>query len=114
MQSGRLRYRLRFERPLRIKDDTGEVIVDRWVEAFTVWGAVEPLTGREYLASAEFRPGVNTRIRVRWRAELDTSLRVVHPDGTVYDIAAILPVQGLHKEVQVMCGSGVITEGGQP
>jgi SPP1 family predicted phage head-tail adaptor len=113
MQAGRLRYRLRFEKPVRISDESGEVIVDQWVEAFTVWGSVEPLTGREYLASAEFRPGVTTRIRVRWRDDLDTSLRVLHA-GTVYDIQAVLPVMGLHKEAQVMCGSGVVTDGGQP
>ncbi|WP_459252743.1 phage head closure protein [Paraburkholderia sp. RL18-103-BIB-C] len=114
MQAGRMRYRLTFEKPVRIRDESGEVIVDQWIEAFKVWGAVEPLTGREYMASAEFRPGVSTRIRVRWRDDLDTSLRVVHQDGTVYDIVAVLPVQGLHKEAQVMCGSGVVTEGGQP
>jgi SPP1 family predicted phage head-tail adaptor len=113
MQAGRLRYRLRFERPVRIRDESGEMIVDQWVEAFTVWGSVEPLTGREYLASAEFRPGVSTRIRVRWRDDLDASLRVLHA-GTVYDIQAVLPVMGLHKEAQLMCGSGVITDGGQP
>lgn len=113
MQAGRLRYRLRFEKPVRIRDESGEVIVDQWVEAFTVWGAVEPLTGREYLASAEFRPGVSTRIRVRWRDDIDASLRILHA-GIVYDIQAVLPLMGLHKEAQVMCGSGVVTEGGQP
>lgn len=113
MQAGRLRYRLRFEKPVRIRDESGEVIVDQWVEAFTVWGAVEPLTGREYLTSAEFRPGVSTRIRVRWRDDLDASLRVLHA-GVVYDIQAVLPVMGLHQEALLMCGSGIVTEGGQP
>nr|WP_132452323.1 phage head closure protein [Paraburkholderia sp. BL8N3] len=88
-------------------------MVDSWVEAFTVWGSIEPLTGREFMTAAEFRPGVTTRIRVRWRNDLDTTLRVNH-DGVLYNIDAVLPVQGLHKEAQVMCGSGVITEGGQP
>ncbi len=113
MQAGRLRYRLRFEKPVRIRDESGEMIVDQWVEAFTVWGSVEPLAGREYLASAEFRPGVSTRVRVRWRPDLDTTLRISF-DGALYDIAAILSAQGLHKEVQVMCGTGVVTDGGQP
>jgi SPP1 family predicted phage head-tail adaptor len=114
MQAGRMRYRLTFEKPVRIKDESGEVIVDQWIEAFTVWGSVEPISGREYLSAAEFRAGVTTRIRVRWRDDLDATLRIVHQDGTVYDIAAVLPVMGLHKEAQLMCGTGVVTQGGQP
>lgn len=113
MQAGRMRYRLTFERPVRIKNESGEVIVDSWVEVFTVWGSLEPITGREYLSASEFRSGVTTRARIRWRDDLDTTLRMVH-QGTVYNIDAILPTQGLHKEAQIMCGSGVINEGGQP
>jgi len=37
-----------------------------------------------------------------------------HYGVTEGDIDAVLAVQGLHKEAQIMCGSGVITEGGQP
>jgi SPP1 family predicted phage head-tail adaptor len=115
MQAGRIRYRLRFEKPMCIKDDTGEVIVDQWVEAFEVWGSLEPVSGREYMSASEFRAGVTTKVRVRWRAGLDASMRIVSKsDGTIYDISTILPVQGLHKEAVIMCSSGVVTEGGQP
>jgi SPP1 family predicted phage head-tail adaptor len=112
-QAGRYRYRLRFEEPVRIMDERGESIIDHWAEVFTVWGSLEPLTGREYMASSEFRSGITTKARVRWRVDLDASLRIVC-QGVVYNIEAILPTQGLHKEAQIMCGSGVITHGGQP
>ncbi|ACC72546.1 phage head closure protein [Paraburkholderia phymatum] len=113
MQAGRLRYRLTFEKPVRLLDETGEVIVDQWVKAFTVWGSLEPLSGREYLSASEFRAGITTRVRVRWRSDLDPAMRI-RCDEVTYDIAAILPVMGLHKEAQIMCQSGVVTTGGQP
>ncbi|HEY2023568.1 phage head closure protein [Paraburkholderia sp.] len=113
MQAGRIRYRLTFERAVKLKNDAGEIIVDEWVVAFRVWGSIEPVSGREYLTASEFRAGITTRIRVRWRDDLDPSLRIVCA-GTIYNIDAILPVQGLHREAQIMCGSGVITEGGSP
>jgi SPP1 family predicted phage head-tail adaptor len=113
MQAGRLRYRLTFEKPVRVLDETGEVIVDQWVEAFTVRGALEPLTGREYLSASEFRASITTRARIRWRSDLDPAMRIVC-QGVTYEIDAILPVMGLHKEAQIMCRSGVNTSGGQP
>lgn len=113
MQAGSLRYRLTFEKPVRILDGDGEVIVDRWVEAFTVWGSLEPLSGREYMSASEFRAGVTTRARIRWRGDLDPAMRI-RCKGVTYDIASILPVMGLHEEAQIMCGSGINTSGGQP
>ena len=113
MQAGSLRFRLTFEKPVRLLDESGEVIVDQWIEAFTVWGSLEPLTGREYMSASEFRAGITTRARVRWRRDLDPAMRI-RCNGVTYDIAAILPVMGLHEEVQIMCQSGVVTSGGQP
>lgn len=88
-----------------------------------MWAAIETLRGMEYLASAEFRAGVTTRIRVRWRDDLTSAMRVlfrlVRSDGTVvretvYDIQSVLPQYQSMSEVHLMCADGVITEGGQP
>jgi SPP1 family predicted phage head-tail adaptor len=114
MRAGTLRYRVSLQRPVRLKDDTGEVIVDQWAEIDRVWAAFEPVSGREYLASSDFRASVTTRIRIRWRPDVDATARVVADDGTVYSIDAALPVRGLQRELHLMCSTGVITEGGQP
>jgi SPP1 family predicted phage head-tail adaptor len=99
---------------VKLKSDAGEVIVDRWSEFAKVWAAIEPVSGREYMASSEFRAGITTRIRIRWRADVDASVRVVDSIGTVYSIDAALPVRGLTRELHLMCATGVITDGGQP
>lgn len=114
MRAGTIRSRISLQRPVRIKDDTGEMIVDQWSEFAKVWAAVEPITGREYMAASEFRASTTTRIRIRWRPDVDASMRVVADDGTVYSVDAVLPVRGLTRQIHLMCSTGVITEGGQP
>lgn len=115
MRAGTIRYRISLQRPVVIRNDTGEVIVDQWVEFASVWAAIEPVSGREYLSSSEFRAQITTRIRIRWRPDVDATTRVVtQDDGTVYSIDAALAVRGLTRELHLMCSTGVITEGGQP
>ncbi|MGF6932977.1 SPP1 family predicted phage head-tail adaptor [Paraburkholderia sp. UCT70] len=114
MQAGKLRYRVSIQRPLRIQNDAGEVIVDQWAEIARVWAAIEAISGREYMASSEFRAGITTRIRIRWRSDVDATARVVAGDGTIYSIDVAMPVKGLTRELHLMCSTGVITEGGQP
>lgn len=113
MKAGPKRYMVTIQRPEVDTDESGAAFVARWVDVATVYAAIEALTGREWLASAQFRPGVTTRIRINWREGIDASMRVLHR-STVYNIDAVIPqFQGM-SELQLMCGDGVITEGGQP
>jgi SPP1 family predicted phage head-tail adaptor len=114
IKAGPLRYRVVLQRPVIQSDDTGEPVITEWVDVCQpVYAAIESLTGREWLASAEFRPDVSTRIRVRWRTGVDASCRVLHGD-TVFNITAVLPKFEGMSELHLYCGSGVIREGGQP
>ena len=111
--AGGLEQRVTVQRPEVDVDDSGEASVVRWIEVATVWAEIKPLSGREWLASAEFRPGVTTRIRIRWLEGVNASMRVLH-GATVYGIDAILPHYLGRPEILLMCGDGVVTEGGQP
>lgn len=122
LRSGPLRYRVTIQRPEVETNESGEAVVTDWLDVATVYAAIEALSGREWLASAEFRPGVTTRIRIRWRDGLDAGMRVLHtarqgggePRLTIYNIDAVLPQWQGMSEIQLMCSDGVITEGGQP
>jgi SPP1 family predicted phage head-tail adaptor len=113
MRAGTLRNRVSLQRPVVVKNDMGEVIVDDWSEIAKVWAAIEPVKGSEYFTASEFRSHVITRIRIRWRPDVDGTVRVVNGD-TVYTIDALLSVRGLTRELHLMCSCGVVTEGGQP
>ena len=60
---------------------------------------------------------MTTRIRVRWRDDIDSTWRVIHSrktGQTIYNIDAVLPRYEGMSEMQLMCSSGVVTDGGQP
>jgi SPP1 family predicted phage head-tail adaptor len=115
ISGGPLRYQVQLQSPVvQIDEASGEPVITDWQdEGLPVWAAIESLSGREWLASAEWRAGVNTRIRIRWREAVTAQWRVVH-HSTIYSIEAVLPRYEGMSEMHLMCGDGVITQGGQP
>lgn len=86
-------------------DELGQPI-ESWSEVATVWASVEDLTGREYQAAQSTQNPVQTRIRIRYRAGIQSSMRVLH--GTdVYSIQAVLDRDGSKRELQLMCVKGL-------
>lgn len=103
MEAGKLRHQLRIERLDDMRDETGTVIQDpetgatsqQWVEVATVWASIEPLSAREFIASAKTQAEIVARIVIRYRDGLDASMRLVHlrtgrPD-VIYNPADFLP-----------------------
>jgi SPP1 family predicted phage head-tail adaptor len=114
VRAGPLRHRVQLQAPIvRVSDEDGEPIVERWQNVAKVWASIEPATGREWLASQEFRAQVTTRIRIRWRVDVTSAMRALH-GATVYSIEAVLPGYAGRSELQLMCSSGLINDGGQP
>ncbi|SAK63573.1 phage head-tail adaptor [Caballeronia pedi] len=118
LAGGPLRHRVRLEEPVvQVDSLSGEPVITEWLDRGTVWASVESLSGREWLLSAEFRAGTTTRVRVRWRDDVTEQWRVIHArkaGDTIYNIDAVLPRFESMSELNLMCSSGVVTEGGQP
>ncbi|MEX3950617.1 phage head closure protein [Paraburkholderia sp. EG287A] len=112
MRAGRLRHRIKLQAPkVEVDPNTGEPIIVAWLDVATVWASIEALSGREWLASDQYRPGVTTRIRIRWRDGVTSSMRALHKE-TVYSIDAVIPNFEGMAEMQLMCGDGIVTQGG--
>lgn len=97
MQIGKLRHRVRLERPGRTQDpNTGEMI-DGWELVATVWASVEPLSAREFIAAQAGQSEVTARIVIRHREGIDATMRILHR-GRVYNIEGVLadPKSGRH------------------
>lgn len=75
---------------------------DTWAPLFTCWAAVEPLTGREYLAASAAVSEVTARIRMRYRPGITSQDRVIH-SGTTYGIEAVIDVRSGNRELVLMC-----------
>lgn len=82
-------------------DPNGEVNA-AWVDLFpSVWASIEPLRGRELFAAQEHAADVDVRIRMRYRAGVEPTMRVVH-EGRIYDIRAVLDPELRHRELELL------------
>lgn len=101
MRAGELRHRVTIQQKTVTSDPEG-MIVETWVDVATVWAAVEPLRGREYIQAAAVTPEVTARVRIRYRPGIEPAMRVVH-GGTVCDIQSVIDVGGRRRELELMC-----------
>lgn len=91
MRSGRLRTRIRFERPVQKTDDLGNAY-DGWEALFERWGDLLLQRGREALEAGRLESSNLGTLQIRWSAEaaaLDESHRAVI-DGRHWQIRSII------------------------
>ena len=101
MKAGQLDQRVTVERFSRTEDELGQPI-ESWAPLFTCWAAVEPLTGREFIAAQAAQSEVTARIRMRFRPWMTAEDRVIH-DGTIYQIESVIDVRSENRELVLMC-----------
>lgn len=101
----RLKHRVTILRPPR-PDETDEAgqPIDDWQPVVTVWAAIEPLRGRELESARQVVAEVTTRIRIRYRDDVDRTMRVKYSSsGTEFDILYIIHPEFAKKELQLLC-----------
>ena len=76
MQAGKLRHRVQIQAPTDVRDDHGGN-TRTWTTIATVWGSVEPLSGRELFEAQQVHARAAVRIRVRHYEGLTTKHRLV-------------------------------------
>ena len=101
MKAGDLTERVTVERFTSTQDELGQPI-ESWAPLFTCWAAVEPLTGREYLAAQAAVSEVTAKIRMRFRPWMTAEDRVIH-NCTTYNIVSLIVVRSGHRELLLMC-----------
>lgn len=109
MRAGELRHRINIDQPVTSQDETGEEIVT-FTEMGTVWGAIEPLNGREALIANQLNAEIDTRIRVRWSPltdQITAKWRLRHRD-TVFNIKQPpAQVNMEQREIHIICETGL-------
>ena len=101
MKSGDLDQRVTVERFTTTTDSWGQPI-ETWAPLFSCWAAVEPLTGREFIAAQAAQSEVTARIRMRFRPWMTAQDRVIH-NGTTYGIESLVDVRSGNRELVLMC-----------
>lgn len=90
MKAGILRHRLKLQERGFISQDptTGELIYG-WVDIADVWGRVEPLSARDFIAASAVQSEVSARITIRYRTDVTPTTRILHRDR-IYNITGVL------------------------
>jgi len=115
MKAGRLRHWLTFE-TLTTEQDSDGAQVEAWVPAFASASRmpceIVQLSGRELIAAQSVQSRVTARIRVRYRPGFAAIQRASAPDGTIYNVEAVIqdPDTGRHY-ITLLASTGV-NEGG--
>lgn len=73
-----------------------------WEDYVTVWAGVEPLRGQEFFVAQRSEADVTTRIRIRYRADINRSM-MVRCDGVEFEILYIIHPELNKRELQLMC-----------
>lgn len=105
MEAGRLDKRVTIQSMTAARNAIGEP-VHTWADVATVWGAVEPVQGREFWEQQQVQSEVTTRIRIRYLAGVTAAMRVTYA-GRIYNIRSVIDPRERHDEMQLMCATGV-------
>lgn len=100
MRVGKLRHLVTIQQPVEASNEYGEPETS-WLIYAQVQASIEPLQGREFLASAGVRSEVTTRIRMRYVEGVTTKMRVLFGDRA-FDISAVINVDERGRELQLM------------
>lgn len=90
MRSGELRHRLMFKGPTNTADGMGG-ITKSWGSAFTIWGSIDPLKGKEFYESQLINSEITGKIKVRYRDDIDPTMQVYFGDRTFKILSIINP-----------------------
>lgn len=96
MKAGRLRHRLRIERPDPTTRDAYHGEVKVWTQVAEVDAAIDSVSGREFMAADRELAGITWRITLREipGVQIEPGWRGVEVDGNtprMFDFVAILP-----------------------
>jgi SPP1 family predicted phage head-tail adaptor len=101
MRPGLLNSRVVVQQQSTTQDALGQPVLS-WSTFATVWADVRHTSGIEAVKDSAIASVVRASIRVRYRGDLTTAMRVVH-GSTTYNIVAVLPDVGGKEYVDLAC-----------
>ena len=110
IRAGRLRHRLTLQSKAETRDAYGAAIIT-WTDEATVWGAIEPLSGKEYFSQSTVQAEAKVRIVIRFYSGVSNSWRVKN-DGLYYDIKDVLNENSRDRMMVLMTSEGVTEDTG--
>jgi SPP1 family predicted phage head-tail adaptor len=106
MDPGQLNQRVTIQQPSASKDALGQR-VETWANVADVWAQVQPLKGREFFAAGAMQSEAAVRVRMRWRAGVDGTMRVLWRGVPHALVAEPVDVDGGRHTLELLCSAGI-------
>ncbi len=106
MRAGELRHRLTFKGPTHTNDGQGG-ITETWGSAFTIWGSLEPLKGKEFYDSQLINSEISGKAKVRYRNDIDPTMQIYFGTRT-FKILSIINPGERDRELNLMVKEMVV------
>jgi SPP1 family predicted phage head-tail adaptor len=104
MQAGKMDQRVTLQSRGGVADAMGQIAIV-WSDVETVWAQVLPVRGAEFFAAAQMQAEQMVTVRIRHRADVLTTWRLVWR-GLAHDIVGVITV-GRNELLEIMCTQGV-------
>lgn len=101
MRAGLLRHRLTIQQKSVTRTGSGAETVT-WADYDTLWGSIEPLSGRELEMAKQIHDEITVRIWIRYRSGVIPEMRVSWSSRT-FDVLSVLNTAERDIKMQLMC-----------
>jgi len=110
IRSGDLRDRVTLQNKVIGQSPTGQP-TETWVDAFSAWADMDPLTGRELIAAQQVQSSVTHNCTMRYRKEFAnpkavTNMRLVY-EGRFFNIHACMDQDSRKRAVVLQIEEGL-------
>ena len=78
MRASELCHRIRIEKLTSPRDDDGYPIPAQWSDYLSLWAKITHLSGRDLIAAQSNQSKIVARMKIRYREDIDTTMRVVY------------------------------------
>lgn len=102
MRIGPLRHRLAIQNSVASQDEYGDDSVRTFSTDETVWGSVEPLSGRELLNAQQVQAETTHRIRIRYTTNATSESRILFKSRT-FEIVSLINWLEKNCRLELLC-----------
>lgn len=107
--TGKLRHKVQLQQRADVQDSAGDMI-PAWPTIAEIWAEIVPMSAREFREAAAEQSEVRGRIVIRYRDNVDASMRIVHR-GMYYNILGVMPdAESGREHLTLMTAEGVRLE----
>ncbi|SDX45136.1 phage head-tail adaptor, putative, SPP1 family [Marininema mesophilum] len=100
MEVGKLRHRVTIQKPTIFSGEGGGWS-EGWEDWVKGWASIEPLSGKELLEAQQVASTVTHRIRMRYRAGVQPTMRVLFGDR-IFEVTRVIDPMERGRELELM------------